>query len=341
MALALQALVLAPLQADPLAIAAPMAARAPKALLVALAPAGKRIVAAGERGIVLLSDDAGRHWQQAAVPVSVNLTALHFADALHGWAAGHDGVLLATVDGGKRWTKQLDGYALNTMLKAEAISALARERTPATENTLADVEAGMASGPSRPLLSIWFSDARSGYAVGAFGLALRTRDGGAHWDNMASRMDNPDGLHLNWIGAGSGHELLAAGEGGRIYRSRDLGDHWETVATAYQGHLYGVLSLGGDALLAYGFGGHLLRSDDGKAWRELASGTRKSVLKAWRALDGAVLALAKDGTILRSTDDGRSFTVATAGQGLELAAVLPDAALAAGVGGIHNLKGPL
>ena len=44
-------------------------------VLQAITQAGQRLVAVGERGLVLLSDDAGKHWRQAQVPVSVTLTA--------------------------------------------------------------------------------------------------------------------------------------------------------------------------------------------------------------------------------------------------------------------------
>ena len=38
-------------------------------VLIDLARAGTRLVAVGERGLVLFSDDNGQSWQQAGVPV--------------------------------------------------------------------------------------------------------------------------------------------------------------------------------------------------------------------------------------------------------------------------------
>ena len=84
----------------------------PKALgaaMLAVTRAGSRLVAVGERGTVLLSDDHGQHWRQAAVPVQVTLTCVTFADERHGWAAGHLGTILHSDDGGQTWRKQLDG----------------------------------------------------------------------------------------------------------------------------------------------------------------------------------------------------------------------------------------
>src|SRR4029079_5611384 len=87
-------------------------------LLNGLARAGQRIVAVGQRGHVLYSDDAGKSWKQATVPVSSDLVAVPFPDATHGWAVGHDGVVLHTDDAGVTWTRQLDGRGIGAVLVA-------------------------------------------------------------------------------------------------------------------------------------------------------------------------------------------------------------------------------
>jgi len=43
---------------------------------------GQRVVAVGQRGHVLFSDDTGKSWQQAEVPVSADLVAATFLAAL-------------------------------------------------------------------------------------------------------------------------------------------------------------------------------------------------------------------------------------------------------------------
>ena len=75
---------------DSPALQSPLAA---KGLLNGLALAGDRIVAVGQRGHILISDDKGKSWQQAKVPVSSDLVAVHFPTAQAGWAVGHDGVV--------------------------------------------------------------------------------------------------------------------------------------------------------------------------------------------------------------------------------------------------------
>ena len=158
--------------------------RAPEAVvLLGAAQAGKRVVAVGERGIVLGSEDAGRNWRQALTPTSVSLTALRFADATHGYVVGHGGTVLATVDGGQSWTKKLDGRQI-AQLELEAAK---RGGDPAA---LKSAERLISDGPDKPLLDLLVFDARRAMVVGAYGMALATEDGGTTWTPWRSRLDH-------------------------------------------------------------------------------------------------------------------------------------------------------
>lgn len=326
---------------EPLQTPARMSARAPKAMLTAMALAGKRTVAVGERGIILLRDGgANAPWQQAKVPVSVTLTDVAFADASNGWAVGHDGVILSTNDGGAQWSTRFDGNKANALMLADAKAAVEKAQAAGgntltdAENALGDIEAAAKFGPSRPLLGVWFRDARTGYAVGAYGQAFRTTDGGANWTSIGAGLPNPEGLHYNAIAGGPGNVLAIAGEGGYVYRSQDGGDRWQRIETGYGGQLYGVLFTG-RSMLAYGFGGHVFRSEDGGAtWRETPGVTKKSLVGG--AMQGSSIVLAaQDGALLRSDDDGASFRVVRQGDAVPTAGMLAlnGGVLLSGVGG--------
>ena len=107
---------------DLLQIPAQMSAMAPKSLLMDVVNTGTHLVAVGEGGYILYSDN-GQEWIQAQVPASVTLTAVSFPTSEKGWAVGHDGVILNTVDGGRTWIKQMDGIKIN-----ELMLRLAREK---------------------------------------------------------------------------------------------------------------------------------------------------------------------------------------------------------------------
>lgn len=331
--------------ADPLATPARMSAKAPHALMLGAAQAGLRLVAVGERGIIIYSDLGGNGWSQAASPVGVTLTAVHFPDAERGYAVGHDGAILSTRDGGRQWKKVLDGVVINELMLADAKRAVANA-TPASadqaSNALADIEAALKFGPSRPLLSVWFRNPSAGWAVGAYGQIVRTTDAGAHWESLATNVPNPDGLHFNSIAPGMNGALLMAGEGGRVYRSTDSGSSWSAFDTGYKGQLYGVLEPTDGTLLAYGFGGRVMRSEDGGAhWQEQPQLGRKALVGGAVLSDGAILLAARDGVIYRSIDVGRSFAVLQAGRGQEIASMtlLGQAPVLSGVGGVYRIQG--
>lgn len=90
---------------DPLDQPARASVLASRALINGVARAGPRLVAVGQRGHVLYSDNDGAAWLQAAVPLSSDLAAVTFTDARHGWAVGHDAVVLHSADGGASWRR--------------------------------------------------------------------------------------------------------------------------------------------------------------------------------------------------------------------------------------------
>lgn len=91
-----------------------------KGLFLDISRAGSRVIAVGMHGAILYSDDQGKTWSQARVPVSVLLTAVHFVNERLGWAVGHNGVVLHSADGGANWQRQLDGWQIDQMVLAYA-----------------------------------------------------------------------------------------------------------------------------------------------------------------------------------------------------------------------------
>lgn len=262
--------------------------------LLAAARAGRRIVAVGERGTVLLSDDEGATYRQAdAVPVATTLNDVSFADDRHGWAVGHAGVVLHTADAGRTWALQR--------------SDLARDQ---------------------PLLAVRFSDARHGVAAGLWSLVLVTEDGGRQWREVAlpalpggRRSD----LNLYGLFAARDGRLFACAEQGKVMRSADGGRSWQVLDTGYRGSLWAGLELQDGSLLVGGLRGTLLRSVDGGAsWTPLQAGHKSSITGLAQLPDGRIVVSALDGVVMVSTDDLRFKTRQSADR-LSYTAVLPAA----------------
>ena len=279
-----------------------------KGLYLDLTRAAERLVAVGERGHVLLSDDQGVQWRQAtAVPSRVTLTAVHALDARTLWAVGHGGTILRSADAGENWR---------------------RAPSPA--------EAGDV------LLSIRVEADGTGLAVGGFGLALRTRDGGATWTRQALLPGEAGERHLNRIFVAGASKWLIAAESGHVMLSDDRGEHWQAVKTPYAGSLWSGLALADGALLACGMRGNLVRSGDGgRSWTHQAVAGAGSFTGAAQRADGLLALVGVDGTLVTSRDGGATLKLRPQDDRTTLTAAvfLPSGALAvASAAGVHVVK---
>ncbi|WP_339504196.1 WD40/YVTN/BNR-like repeat-containing protein [Pseudomonas sp. RL_105y_Pfl2_101] len=295
-----------------------LTAKAPRSVLLGLARAGERLVAVGERGVVLLSDDAGVNWRQARVPVSVSLTAVQFVDAEQGWAVGHLGVVLHTQDGGETWQKQLDGE------RAIALAVQLAERDanqPGGASQLVQARRMLDDGPDKPFLDLYFSDRLHGYVVGAYNQIYRTDDGGRSWQPWMQHVDNPQGLNLYGIRA-LGNDLWLVGERGLLLRSTDAGQSFQALKSPYEGSFFGLLGTRDGALVIYGLRGNAWWSGDrGNRWRRLDTGLESTLTSALQLRDGSLLLASQSGELLFSHDQGRSFDKRRSRSGGTVAAV--------------------
>lgn len=315
-----------------------------KAVLLAAARAGDRVVVVGERGVVALSDDAGKRWRQARVPSSTTLTAVHFADRSTGWAIGHGGVVLATRDGGEHWVVQADGRRLASLAQTAA-QARRTAADPRAAALLKEAALLAADGPDKPLLDLHFTDSQHGVVVGAYNLFFETSDGGQTWTSALDRLDNPKSQHLYAVRA-RGDTWLLAGEQGLLFRSRDGGKTFNRLASPYAGSWFALAASQGPGsqgewFLA-GLRGHVFRStDDGDTWTAVTGAPPASFVSAVALDDGRVLLANQAGQIF--TGQGAAALVAWPVPNLPpLSQVLPLASgelLALGLAGAIRLPG--
>ena len=190
---------------------------------------------------------------------------------------------------------------------------------PATGSGMRDPQQG------GPLLDVLFTDIRHGYAVGAYSLALQTRDG-EHWEPMtvaaadtaaAGKDDKAAGddkatftaeelkvgqeatPHLNAIARTGSGALLIVAERGSAFRSRDEGATWQRLQLPYDGSMFGVLGYEGDHVLAFGLRGHAFESTDlGTHWTEVPTQTELSLMGGAALPDGGAVIVGANGIVL-------------------------------------------
>ncbi len=290
----------------------------------AVARAGSRLVSVGEAGIVLLSDDNGKTWHQAKVPVSVLLTNVFFRSPMLGWAVGHGGVVLTTQDAGETWTKQLDGKMAAQIELEDAERAAAGSSTPALTHRLGEAKGLVTDGADKPFLGLYFFDDKRGMVVGAYGLAFTTDDGGQTWRSSIGNIENPKRRHLYAI-LPTENAVFIVGEEGDIYRSTDGGKSFAALAKASPGTLFGAAQAANGTIVVFGLRGNAYRSSDaGNSWQKIelpTSGLNAGI----RLADGSLVLVDDWGEILRSTDGGLSFKSAAPAQPMGLLGVVEAA----------------
>ena len=247
-------------------------------MMLAATRAGKRIVAVGDHGVVLLSDDAGKSFRQAnSVPVGSTLTGVSFADPNTGWAVGQWGVIIKTKDGGENWSLQRSDINVD-----------------------------------QPLFSVYFRNPNEGWAVGLWSLILHTTDGGATWSTVT--LQPPPGAkkadrNLYRIFADARGTLFIACEQGRVIRSADGGNSWTYLETGYSGSFWSGIALQDGTLLVGGLRGTIYRSiDGGKMWNASQSTFKSSITDMLQLPDKSIIAVGLDGVSLISRDDGATFS---------------------------------
>jgi photosystem II stability/assembly factor-like uncharacterized protein len=281
--------------------------RAKLAVLNGVAVAGQRLVAVGEMGIVLLSDDNGKSWRQArTVPTSVTLTNVRFVTGSTGWAVGHSGAVLKTIDGGDTWVRQLDGKqssqielaAADGAVKTAGESAVRRQR---------DAQRMVVEGADKPFLDVYFFDEQRGFVVGAYGLIFATSDGGKTWNSMLGLVDGTKSRHLYNI-AVAGKDLLVTGEQGTLYRVSENGQRFTAVKSPYPGTIFGSLTAPDANTLIFGLRGNAFNSQDqGTTWNKVDFGQSVTLTAGTRLRDGRWVVVDETGRVMMSNNGSAKF----------------------------------
>jgi photosystem II stability/assembly factor-like uncharacterized protein len=287
--------------------AGPLAAATVQRLLLTDAERlGQRIVAVGDRGYVVLSDDHGRTWKRAKAPAAPLLTAIDFFDQQSGLAVGHDSVILATRDRGDSWTQVF-----------------------------------AAPAEQRPLLDVLFLGAERAIAVGAYGAYYESADGGRSWN---PRKVLADDKHLNAIVHVAGESLVMLGEAGTILVSGDGARTWTPVPSPYKGSFFGALVANDGAVIAFGMRGRIYRSvDRGRTWKQVDNASVASLMGGDKLPDGALVVAGSAGTALVSRDNGQSFVPLASGTTRALAKAIlggPNEVLLLGEAGVRTVALP-
>ncbi len=256
---------------QPASAAAPLSTNAPRAptdqpvwrqthgVLLSVTRAGDRLVAAGDRGTILLSDDQGANWRAVASGTDELLTSAVFISPTEGWLVGQDSTVLHSTDAGLHWTSQLSA--------------------PGTDQALFSV----ASLASNHLV-----------ATGSYALMLETTNG-ATWAPV--KLPNLDeDYHLNCVMA-HGADLVITGEAGHAFLRH--GTTWTPIPVPYDGSQFGCLTTHDGTMFSFGLRGSLFAAAPGTvAWKRIETGEQRSIFGGTILANGFVALVGSNGLMM-------------------------------------------
>ena len=186
--------------------------------------------AVGDAGTVLRTTD-GFNWSDASPGVNGSLSSVYFIDVSTGWILGEQVTMLKTTDGGTTWN---DSDPADTVYSYVAMHFADngygwRLGNYGTLNGLTTISRTTDGGitwdsvamDARALLSVWFTDRDTGWAVGRFHRIIKTTDGGFTWTSQ----NNPSRGSLHFLGVTftDAQRGWIAGGSGTILRTVDGG----------------------------------------------------------------------------------------------------------------------
>jgi photosystem II stability/assembly factor-like uncharacterized protein len=254
--------------------------------------------------------DGGASWTQVHAGNAL-LQGIELADPHTLYAVGNGLALLKSEDGGATWRrKPVGAVPLDDLVKVRCGSAstcLIAERGSRLLRTAdgGDTFASLVSSDDRPF-GIEFASASRALAVGEFGSAEVSDDGGATWRTAGGRIR----ALFRVLHAASPTVAYAGGTEGALARTVDGGQTWRNVSPPTPTSVLGIAAPTAERVYVLTADGSLQRSDNGGAsYKLLSAGRRPSAILA---PDASRLLLVGPVGIRRSTDAGERFTRLTA-----------------------------
>jgi len=264
------------------AVASPIVYQVQHSALFNMTRFDGKLIAVGERGLVMQSVDEGKTWTGAPTPTNRTLNSVVYLGDKMGVAVGHGGTVMRTADNGATWT----------------------------QIKLADVG-------NESLLGVTaLSDGRV-LAYGAFGMYFESADKGKTWTRKKIIKDDFE-RHISEIAEIGDGKLLLVGETGTLAISPDMGATWKELESPYaatgsdgvKGSLFGVLKAKDGSVIIYGMRGHAYRSTDGTAtWTLIPISATNTFNGGTVAEDGKIVLVGNNGMIATSSDNGQNFAL--------------------------------
>ena len=145
------------------------------------------LIAVGENGTIIKSDDLGVTWDDVSIPISTDFNQIEIYDSAritHIWVVGDNGIIYKSTNGGDLWTLQASGATkdLNGIyaLDASTVIIVGDDETVLKTSDSGSTWALVRYGYFAEFYDVYYSSSTNGIVAASDGLYYTT-NGGAAW----------------------------------------------------------------------------------------------------------------------------------------------------------------
>jgi len=269
----------------------------------------------GSAGAVYKTTDAGATWNPLSIPTTENLLSLEFTNPAHGVVTGTGGKRFVTNDGGDSWTmgssvmtNEVRSVGFKNDLEGYAVGADFVEYTKDGGYNWTRINGTMQKAH--------FPTADRGYAVGYFGVAHKTTDGGSTWKPMfLNTIQYLNDVHF--INRDTGYVV----GGSSVFRTHDGGETWNPITNPSTSSLYSVHFTDYNHGVATGYRRNIIYTANGGATWTLSQNSSSTVYYMDIVFPTSQIGYfcSSDGAVYKTVNGGQNWNPTSGGTGLSSA----------------------
>ena len=262
------------------------------------------------RGIILISKNAGTHWELYSQSLISRVNSVFFRNAMQGFAACNNFLLMQTNDGGLHWDSiqqyhvpyqyQTNLYAIKFVNDSVGYFCGGEEYSHGIiGKTVNRGQSWYFTFVDHELRTIDFKDNQHGYC-GGYGAMYYTNDGGENWQLTASNNEFITSINLTSVNG------VACGYEGGILKNNNTID-WEKIlnsnsAFSTRSHFNTVCTNDNNNYFIFGNEGKCALSNDaGNTWKQATTFDNKTIYDAVMLAPTSGIAVGEEGKIFRFT----------------------------------------
>ena len=214
-------------------------------LLSVANPSGSNLVAVGNNGAIVTSNDGGTSWSLGTRQVDATLRSVYFATATKGWAVGDAGTILVTNDAGNTWTNQsvITSQSLTGVRFTDAQKGLVcgTKGLMIMSTDGGNAWTSLSTGTTKNLRSVSYLNGTTAVAVGDSTAIIKSTDGGTSWNLRSSGLPGSTIRNFLSVQFPSPTVGYVVGSSGVVRKTTDGGETWNAVSSLPSGSSLGSL----------------------------------------------------------------------------------------------------